>query len=67
MLLTCPLATCPETGQPLFVSTDVANSWTACTSTTSAAEVPAALTDLRIWRVHSKFANGHPPDLGFAK
>ena len=27
MLLTCPLASCPETGPPLFVSTHVANSW----------------------------------------
>jgi hypothetical protein len=44
MLLTCPLASCPETGRPLFVSTDVANSWAACTTTTSAVEVPAAPT-----------------------
>jgi hypothetical protein len=27
MPLTCPLASCPETGHPLFVSTHVANSW----------------------------------------
>ena len=44
MLLTCPLASCPEKGQSLFVSTDVANSWAACTTTMSAAEVPAAST-----------------------
>ena len=29
MPLTCPLASCPETDHPLFVSTHVANSWTA--------------------------------------
>src|SRR5216683_1245815 len=29
MLLTCPLASCPETSHPLFVSTHVTNSWIA--------------------------------------
>jgi len=29
MPLTCPLASCPETGHPLFFSAHVANSWVA--------------------------------------
>jgi hypothetical protein len=39
-LLTCLLASRPETGQRLFVSTHVAYSWAAGTTITSAEEVP---------------------------
>jgi hypothetical protein len=42
MIVTWPLANCPDTGRPLFVSTRVANSWAAGTTATPVIEIPAS-------------------------